>query len=74
MFTFNNKKDIIIAENITVIDGDYTGYIATTEESIKEIYIFKNDQCYRFKIEKSLLTPEQLTEYTVDLISTIVIE
>lgn len=63
MFTFNDKKDIIkIGENITVIDGDYTGYIATTEENIKEIYIFKNDQWYLLKIENALLTPEELTE------------
>ncbi len=57
--------------NITLINGDYEGYIFNVKDSIKEVSILKNNKRYTFVfIDNTTLTDEYLT----DILSTIVID
>lgn len=58
-------------DSITLIKGDYDGYMFNLKDNMKEVTILKNDKRYVFIfMSKTTLTNEYLT----DILSTIVIE
>ncbi len=58
-------------DSVTLINGDYEGYIFNLEDNTKEVTILKNDKRYVFVfMSKTPLTDEYLT----DILSTIVID
>lgn len=58
-------------ENITLINGDYNGYIFNITNNMKEVSILKNDKKYVFVFLNATTLTE---EYLTDILSTIVIE
>lgn len=58
-------------DSITLIDGDYEGYIFNYQNNMKEVSIIKNNKRYTF----IFMSDNPLTkEYLIDLLSTIVID
>lgn len=58
-------------ESMTIISGDYTGYIYNLNNNIREVHILKNDKSYVFTFIGENLTTDY---YIQDLLSTLEIE
>lgn len=72
-YTINFMISIIIPEidNITLINGDYNGYIFNMKNKTKEVNIIENDKRYVF----TFINTDYFTdEYINQLIETITIE
>ncbi len=60
-----------VVDNITLINGDYEGYIFNLKNNMKEVSILKNNQRYIFIF---MNTHDLTDEYLTDILGTIVIE
>ena len=72
-YALNMFVDVVFPENkdITIIDGDYTGYIFNSKDNIRKVNILKDDMVYYFTFIGDNYTSD---EYLIDVLSTIEIK
>lgn len=72
-YTIYSISSIMIPENIsiTLIDGDYKGYIFNLKDNIREVNILKDDKRYTFTF---MDTNNVDNEYLNDILNTVVVE